>query len=287
MESTCSASLSAMIADDADQPLEVERLVDRRDERLGARGVVRGVDEHGRVERTTWSRPGEVASPNAASTIAPSRARSPAEQAPRPPRGRGRRCAPGARRRAAGRSPCRARTACCSVDELPADGELPPGDGEVLALAQHSGALGGRGLDDDRLGDVALLAPSTTAAPSLMIPAFSVAISAIVSPSQRSWSMAIGVKTATSPSATLVESHAPPMPTSSTATSTGASAKAANASTVSTSKNVSRGPPASSDSPSTTSTYGAMSSQISTKRASVIGSPSITMRSVTASGAGS
>jgi hypothetical protein len=44
------------------------------------------------------------------------------------------------------------------------------------------------------------------------------------------------VNTATWPSTTLVESHSPPIPTSITATSTGASAKLANASTVSASK---------------------------------------------------
>ncbi len=61
-----------------------------------------------------------------------------------------------------------------------------------------------------------------------MMPAFSVAISSIVLPSHCMWSIATGVITATAPSATLVASQRPPRPTSITATSTGASAKAAN-----------------------------------------------------------
>ena len=51
------------------------------------------------------------------------------------------------------------------------------------------------------------------------------------------WSTSIGVITATCASATLVQSHVPPSPTSRTATSTGASAKAAKAMPVTTSKN--------------------------------------------------
>ena len=47
----------------------------------------------------------------------------------------------------------------------------------------------------------------TTAAPVLMMPAFTSAISRIVSPSRSAWSMSIGANTATSPSAVLVESH--------------------------------------------------------------------------------
>ena len=76
----------------------------------------------------------------------------------------------------------------------------------------------------------------TPCATGLMMPDFVRAISATVEPSRCVWSSAIGVKTATWPSATLVESHSPPMPTSITATSTGASAKLEKASTVSASK---------------------------------------------------
>ncbi len=57
--------------------------------------------------------------------------------------------------------------------------------------------------------------------------------------------------TATSPSTTFVASHDPPMPTSMIATSTGASANAANAITVSTSKKLIRGPPSASERVST------------------------------------
>ena len=81
--------------------------------------------------------------------------------------------------------------------------------------------------------------------------------------------------TATSASITLVASQRPPMPTSTTATSTGASANAAYAMTMNTSKNDSRGPPCAIEPPSTMCTYGATSCQTSTKRSSLIGSPSI------------
>ena len=55
--------------------------------------------------------------------------------------------------------------------------------------------------------------------------------------------MSIGAITATSPSAVFVESQAPPIPTSRTRTSIGASAKATKASTVSSSKKVSGASP--------------------------------------------
>jgi len=71
-----------------------------------------------------------------------------------------------------------------------------------------------------------------------MIPAFSVAISASVVPSSGTWSSPTGSTTAVPAWTTLVASHTPPSPTSRTATSTGASAKAAKAIPVSTSKNV-------------------------------------------------
>ena len=69
-----------------------------------------------------------------------------------------------------------------------------------------------------------------------MMPAFSAAISSTVPPSSLVWSIEIGVMTATTPSATLVQSSLPPTPTSSTTTSTGVSAKIAKAIPVSTSK---------------------------------------------------
>ena len=60
-----------------------------------------------------------------------------------------------------------------------------------------------------------------------MIPAFSTAMVTASSPRYLAWSTAIGSTTATSASITLVASQLPPIPTSTTATSTGASAKAA------------------------------------------------------------
>ena len=120
----------------------------------------------------------------------------------------------------------------------------------------------------------------TTTASGLMMPDFTDAISTRVSPRRSVWSRPTGVKTATSPSAVLVESHAPPIPTSTTATSTGASEKATKARTVSSSKNVSGASPASASCASTRATNGAISSQAATTAASAIGSPSTTMRSV-------
>ncbi len=112
-----------------------------------------------------------------------------------------------------------------------------------------------------------------------MMPDLVRAISATVLPSCFAWSIAIGANTATWLCTTLVESHSPPMPTSITATSTGASAKHARARTVSASKKVSGSSPFAVSSASVISRIGTMSSQFSTKRAAAIGSPSTTMRS--------
>ena len=79
----------------------------------------------------------------------------------------------------------------------------------------------------------------------------------------------MGVNTATCPSATFVESHSPPMPTSITPTSIGASAKVAKASTVSASKKVSGASPAASSSASVSPRYGWMSSQLRSRVSSV------------------
>ncbi len=68
------------------------------------------------------------------------------------------------------------------------------------------------------------------------MPAFSSAIWATESPIISVWSSEIGSTTETVASATLVASQVPPRPTSSTATSTGVSANAANAMQVRTSK---------------------------------------------------
>ena len=110
-----------------------------------------------------------------------------------------------------------------------------------------------------------------------MMPAFSAAISATVSPRNFMWSSPTGVTTATSASIWFVASHRPPSPTSTTATSTGASANAAYASAVITSKKESW----ISERSSTSAMYGSISRYTSTKRSAEIGAPSITTRSVT------
>ena len=117
----------------------------------------------------------------------------------------------------------------------------------------------------------------TATAPGLMMPAFSVAISAGVVPRYFAWSTATGVTTATFPSATLVESHRPPRPTSSTVTSTGASVNTANPSAVTASKN-DRGR---SSCASARSRNGTSSVYASTNRSGEMGSPDRLIRSRT------
>ena len=117
---------------------------------------------------------------------------------------------------------------------------------------------------------------TTATLPGLMIPAFSTAISAGVSPRYLAWSTATGSTTATAASATLVASHEPPMPTSTTATSTGASANRAYAMPTIVSKNDS----GCSSLASTRWVYGATSLNAATNSSSVSGSPSTEIRSV-------
>ena len=108
------------------------------------------------------------------------------------------------------------------------------------------------------------------------MPTFSTAIAAGVSPRYFAWSTSIGVSTATFASITLVASQAPPMPTSTTAASTGASAKAAYAIATTVSKNDSGW----SCSSSTRWVYGATSLNARTKASSSSGRPSRLIRSV-------
>ena len=115
-----------------------------------------------------------------------------------------------------------------------------------------------------------------------MMPDLSRAIVTGSAPRMCAWSTATGVITETVPSATLVESQVPPRPTSMIATSTGASAKTANAIPVITSKNDS----GCSCSLSTTSRYGSISAYVSTNRSSLIGSPFSVIRSRTDSRCG-
>ena len=108
------------------------------------------------------------------------------------------------------------------------------------------------------------------------MPTFSRAMAAGVSPRYFAWSTAIGVSTATLASITLVASQAPPIPTSTTAASTGASAKAAYAIATTVSKKESGW----SCSASTRSMYGATSLKARTNCSSLTGSPSRLIRSV-------
>ena len=114
-----------------------------------------------------------------------------------------------------------------------------------------------------------------------MMPAFSSAISASVSPSRSVWSREMGVTTETTASATLVASVTPPRPTSRTTTSTGSSANTAKPSVVTASKYVSGTSPAASSSASTVCTIGRISPHTRTKVSSATGAPSMLIRSVT------
>ena len=91
--------------------------------------------------------------------------------------------------------------------------------------------------------------------------------------------MPIGMITDTWPSATFVASQVPPMPTSTMATSTGASANAANPSAVMTSKKLRRGPPSSSLASSAIASTGATSSYTDRNSSMPIGWPSSLIRS--------
>ena len=113
-----------------------------------------------------------------------------------------------------------------------------------------------------------------------MIPALVVAISSTVLPNCLVWSRSIAVKTATSAFATFVESHSPPIPTSKTKTSIGASEKIWKAIAVIASKNVSGCSPIACSFWSTSSRMGLVSEYVSKNLLSSIGSPSREMRSL-------
>jgi len=80
------------------------------------------------------------------------------------------------------------------------------------------------------------VSPITAALRGLMMPAFSLAMSASVGPANSVWSMPMFVMTATWASTMLVASQRPSMPTSITATSTAMSANHRNAAAVTASK---------------------------------------------------
>ena len=236
-------SLSPLGADHADQPAEAEGLADRLGRGPRARRVVRGVQDDGRAAPYDFQAAGRgdrgEGAGGSCRCRAAGRARRRCRRTPRPRRAPPPRCAPGGRRAAAGRPPRtrrRGRAASAAARRPRPRGETTPNSMPSRAtVASTSTAL----FSSTCAASTGCWA-RTTVASCLMIPAFSPAISPGVSPSRSVWSSAMGVTTATEPSITFVASQLPPMPTSTTATSTGASAKAAYAMPVSTSKNDSR-----------------------------------------------
>ena len=241
--------------DDADDPLEVEALGQRPERRRHARGLCPASAITVGERRRMSSRPGELAAANPARTRTGSRPASdsltprvyvPSSSVPRYPSAHAGERLDGRER--AGRVgrlvPAEQRQVHVAVDAaqplqhelLAAEGDLAGEHAELESLAGHGRADERGALQQDLRGARPGCCAITAVAPGLMMPDFSVAISSMVSPSHCMWSIAIGVITATAPSATLVASQRPPMPTSMTATSTGASANAANIMPVSTSK---------------------------------------------------
>ncbi len=123
------------------------------------------------------------------------------------------------------------------ADLLPADGDPALEQAELGALAatvaststarRTSASRAPAGCVGEHRDDVGPGTPSSVGGAGLMMPAFSVAMVATSGPRYSAWSSDTGVTTATRASATFVASQVPPMPTSTTATSTGVSAKAA------------------------------------------------------------
>ncbi|MCI3950439.1 MAG: hypothetical protein K0R11_2373 [Acidimicrobiales bacterium] len=122
------------------------------------------------------------------------------------------------------------------------------------------------------------VSPSTSVDTGLTIPAFSAAMWRRVGPSTAVWSRPTLVTTATTPSATLVASWRPAMPTSRTTASTGRSANQRKAARVSASKRVGRTPLDASRAAMPTSTSASSSSEM--------GSPLRDNRSLTRSRSG-
>ena len=119
----------------------------------------------------------------------------------------------------------------------------------------------------------ASISPTTTRLPGSMMPALSAAMPSSVGPSTSVWSKLTLVSTATSPRTTLVQSHVPPSPTSTTMESTASVANHDRAAAVSSSKRVGR----SSSSPSSS----ASSVSTAVSDASSIASPLRARRSAT------
>ena len=222
--------LVAEHGDHADEAAEVERLVDRGRGRGHAVRVVRRVDEDGRRRAHRFEPSGRAHRrerlADRVDVQRPGRRRR-CRRTPRPRRARTRRSAPGGRRAAAGRCRrTRRRGPAGSASGRPSairrsstpNSRPSRATAASTSMARRSSCRRGgrvlRGQDGARAGldDPGLLARRST---STVVPRYWV------------WSRSIGMTTATSASIRLVASHSPPRPTSTTATSTGASAKIA------------------------------------------------------------
>ena len=168
-------------------------------------------------------------------TLARRHRRTPRPRPARPPR-----CAPDARRAAAGRSRSTPRRgpAVPAAARRPRSGGPAPRTPSPRGRPRRRRATACASSTSIASGTCRPMTATVSPGPDLraallMMPAFSAAISAMSSPRYSTWSTPIGVMTATGASTTLVASQRPPRPTSTTATSTGASANAANAIAVS------------------------------------------------------
>ena len=211
--------------------VEAPRQHDWRSASAPAR-VVGAVEDDERLvpERPRTAR---ACAPSANASATTSSGRAARRRTPRPRRGRRRRCRPGARRGAGGTARGRRRRACAGR----AAGRRAPSwfsmHVEVdVALATTRSAPAARKM----AASSGSVSPSTSVRPGLTMPAFSAATSSQVGPAYSVWSCPTLVTTATWPSTTLVASHRPSRPTSTTATSTATSANQRNAAAVRISK---------------------------------------------------
>ena len=158
----------------------------------------------------------------------PRRRRAGRRRTPRPRSGRPPRCRPGGRRAAARTRRGRSSSACgCRPAARRRRAGCRPSSKSTPRSSRWR--RGGARSTSTSSGSVS---PMTTADAGLMIPAFSRAMSASVGPANSLWSMPMLVTTATWASTTLVASHRPSRPTSTTATSTAVSANQRNAAAV-------------------------------------------------------
>src|SRR5512144_2437823 len=186
------------------------------------------------LERTTSSRPGDVTRAKAARTTSPSSSCRPpptnASTAARASVAFCAWCAPCSGRNTSSYPPVSPRSDSCWPPTATRRVRTPNSSPSRATVAPTSAAR-----PSSTCAASSGWCASRTSAPGCTMPAFSRALSATVAPSS-GWSSAIGVTTTTGACTTFVASHSPPIPTSRTATSTGASANAANAIAVSSSK---------------------------------------------------